>query len=107
MISIVYGSPVAGLLSSADLADDAPVNAQYLRTVPSSQLILCAMSPTNLSFEKTIFDCCGRKIDRIVSVEQPIFSQFKIIFAFEAKSTPARFSVQKFFEKLLKTERLY
>jgi hypothetical protein len=37
MISIVYGSPAAGLpnnwaLSSADLADDAAVNAQYLRT---------------------------------------------------------------------------
>jgi hypothetical protein len=37
MIRIVYGSPAVGspnnwALSSADLADDAPVNAQYLRT---------------------------------------------------------------------------
>jgi hypothetical protein len=37
MVSIVYGSPATGspnnwALSSADLADDAAVNAQYLRT---------------------------------------------------------------------------
>jgi hypothetical protein len=41
MICIVYGSPAAGLpnnlaLSSADLADDAAVNAQYLRTGSSN-----------------------------------------------------------------------
>jgi hypothetical protein len=41
MISIVYGSPVAGSPNnwaaiSADLADDAPVNTQYLRTGSSN-----------------------------------------------------------------------
>jgi hypothetical protein len=50
------------------------------------------MSPTNLSFEKTQFVRCGRKIDRWgqifvfkesfqLSVQRPIFSQFKRCFA--------------------------
>jgi hypothetical protein len=69
-------------------------------TMPSSKAWLCLadeqhiwpMLPTNLSFEQTNFDGCGRKSDRWgqifvikksskLLVERPFFSQFKRCFA--------------------------
>jgi hypothetical protein len=68
----------------------------------SNQLHPRALSPTNLWFEQTKFDCCGRKIDRRAEVKYwsskkhlscrfngHFFRSSKdVLLSFEAKSTP-------------------